>query len=156
MTHLLIGYGNTLRNDDGAGQRVAEMVAEWELANVRSHACVQLTPELAAEIALATTVIFVDAVAVEAESPATVEVQPLILEPEQRDQPVKWGHHGDPRSLLCLTYQLYHASPTAYWVLIPGINFEVGDELSPTTEAAIQVTLERIKQILGQVGEGLE
>ncbi len=156
MTHLIIGYGNTLRNDDGAGQRVAEIVAEWDWPEVRSLACVQLTPELAAEMATATTVIFVDAVAVEPQTTVAVDVQPLVMAADQWDQPIKWGHHGDPRSLLCLTYQLYQASPIAYWLLIPGINFELGEVFSETTKAGIQVALERIKQILTQRGDGLE
>ncbi len=41
---LVIGYGNTLRSDDGAGKRVAELVAEWQLLNVRSLLVHQLTP----------------------------------------------------------------------------------------------------------------
>jgi len=35
VDYLIIGYGNTLRGDDGAGPRVAEAVAGWGLPNVR-------------------------------------------------------------------------------------------------------------------------
>ncbi|HEY9173382.1 MAG TPA: hydrogenase maturation protease, partial [Verrucomicrobiae bacterium] len=48
---LVIGYGNTLRRDDGIGPKVAEAVAELNLPGVRSLACPQLTPELAEPIA---------------------------------------------------------------------------------------------------------
>ena len=33
---LVIGYGNTLRSDDGAGVRVAEAIAAWNLRGVTS------------------------------------------------------------------------------------------------------------------------
>ncbi|MGF1587982.1 MAG: hydrogenase maturation protease [Pleurocapsa sp.] len=62
MHYLVIGYGNTLRSDDGAGQSAANQIAAWGLPNVRSLAVHQLTPELAEDIANADTVIFVDAV----------------------------------------------------------------------------------------------
>jgi len=58
---LLIGYGNTLRSDDGAGQKIANIVSEWNLPQWRSLSVHQLTPELALDIAQADLVIFVDA-----------------------------------------------------------------------------------------------
>jgi len=152
MTHLVIGYGNSLRNDDGAGQVVAEMVASWELPDVRSLSLTQLTPELAADIATAETVIFVDAVVVESDAPARVEIQ--VLEPQVAQ--IHWGHHGDPRSLLALTHHLYQATPTAYWVLVAGTNFDLGEEFSATIKAGIQIAVERIKQILNEGVERLE
>lgn len=35
QTILVIGYGNDLRSDDAVGQRVAQMIAVWNLSNVR-------------------------------------------------------------------------------------------------------------------------
>jgi hydrogenase maturation protease len=61
MKTLVIGYGNTLRGDDGVGSLVAEQVATWSLPDVRSHSIHQLTPELAAEIAQAEQIFFIDA-----------------------------------------------------------------------------------------------
>jgi Ni,Fe-hydrogenase maturation factor len=59
---LVIGYGNTLRRDDGVGVRVAEAVAaDPRFAHVRVLAVHQLTPELALDIGSASLVIFVDA-----------------------------------------------------------------------------------------------
>ncbi len=40
---LVIGYGNTLRSDDGVGQRVATLVEEWELPYIRSYANCQIS-----------------------------------------------------------------------------------------------------------------
>ena len=58
---LVIGYGNTLRGDDGIGPAVAEAVAALGLPGVRVIVAHQLTPELAADLADAQLVVFVDA-----------------------------------------------------------------------------------------------
>lgn len=58
---LVIGYGNELRGDDGVGPKVAEAVEAWKLAGVSVLALRQLTPELAADLAVVRRVIFVDA-----------------------------------------------------------------------------------------------
>ena len=42
---LVIGYGNTLRGDDGVGPRVAVAVEDLQLPGVRTLVCQLLTPE---------------------------------------------------------------------------------------------------------------
>ncbi|MGK7874547.1 MAG: hydrogenase maturation protease [Xenococcaceae cyanobacterium] len=143
---VVIGYGNTLRSDDGAGQLVADEVAKWELPNVRSLRVHQLTPELASDIANASTVIFVDAVAPESKTLSEVEIQ--RLEPD--DTGVGLGHTGNPRSLLSLTQAVYGNVPPAYWILIPAVNFDFGEQLSPMTENAAIAALAIIKRLINQ------
>jgi Ni,Fe-hydrogenase maturation factor len=58
---LVIGYGNDLRGDDGAGPRVAELVRGWRLPGLTAIAVRQLTPELAEPLASAEFALFVDA-----------------------------------------------------------------------------------------------
>jgi len=59
---LVIGYGNTLRRDDGVGVRAAEMMAaDSRFADVEVLTVYQLTPELSLDIATASLVVFVDA-----------------------------------------------------------------------------------------------
>lgn len=139
---VVIGYGNTLRSDDGAGQQVATLVQQWDLPQVRSYPVHQLTPELAAEIATAQMAIFVDAYS----ESSTVQVHPLTDEVVATTN--RLGHTSNPRSLLNLAKTLYGAAPAAWWVLIPAINFDFGEQLSPTTEAGIAVALEKIKQLI--------
>ena len=57
MAFLIIGYGNTLRGDDGAGRRVVEALADTlpPGAAVSLH---QLTPEWAETISHVDHVIF--------------------------------------------------------------------------------------------------
>lgn len=58
---LIIGYGNTLRQDDGVGYRMAETIDRWDLPGVISRSVHQLTPDLAAELASVQRAIFIDA-----------------------------------------------------------------------------------------------
>lgn len=139
---LVIGYGNDLRSDDAVGQRVAQTIAARNLANVRSLCVHQLTPELAAFLANAELAIFVDACFTN----VCEDVQVQAIEPTYSTAIA--GHTSDPRSLLALTQALYEHAPIAWWVRIPGVNFELGDRLSPTAERGIQVALEQINHLI--------
>jgi Ni,Fe-hydrogenase maturation factor len=57
---LVIGIGNPLRGDDGVGRWLAQRAGRW-LAPAQLRTVQQLTPELAADIALASRVLFIDA-----------------------------------------------------------------------------------------------
>lgn len=131
---LIIGYGNTLRSDDGAGQKVAE--AFLEHPQIRAIAVHQLTPELVEELRQAKTVYFVDAAPVE-----KVAIQPI----KSQDNEATFGHFIDPQSLLGLTKQLYDYSPQAFWVLIPAQNFDLGETFSPVTKAAISEAIQLLE-----------
>src|ERR1017187_9377874 len=58
---LVVGYGNSLRRDDGVGLRVAEAIEALQLPGVRTLTCQLLTPEYADPMARVRRVIFVDA-----------------------------------------------------------------------------------------------
>lgn len=139
--YLVIGYGNTLRGDDGAGYQVAETVETWNFDRVRSLAVHQLTPDLAEPISHATVVIFVDAAA----NPlANVQVE--VLEPDSGNSIMT--HAATPRSLLALSQTLYHACPIAYQFLIPAFDFSFGDVLSPATQTQTSFALAKIKELI--------
>ena len=87
---LVIGYGNTLRSDDGVGAKVAAAVAELALPGVVALVLHQLTPELAETISEARAVVFVDA-AVD----AATEVQVRQLEPAEGAQLMAPLPNGD-------------------------------------------------------------
>ena len=152
MTEILvIGYGNTLRSDDGAGQRVAELVAEWKLPNVRSLPVHQLTPELAETISQAELVIFVDVYPATSEQGLQVhqlyDYPPPLERGEFESQGLNIGHTGDPRSLLALSKFVYNNVPPAWWILIPAVNFEFGEDFSSQTSQGITDALAQIQQI---------
>jgi hydrogenase maturation protease len=141
-SYLIIGYGNTIRGDDGVGYQIAEAVAQWNLNHVRSLAVHQLTPDLAEAIAQAKTVIFVDAVA------TLSEVKIEQLRPNYAASFT--GHYADPRSMLALTRALYKVLPTAYRILIPAVNFSFGETLSPVTQKNVELALAKIKKLIYQ------
>ena len=78
---LVIGYGNTLRRDDGVGPHVAEAIAALALPGVEALVCPLLTPELAEAIARARRVVFVDAMVT---APPGTGVAPVLHELRSR------------------------------------------------------------------------
>ena len=128
---LVIGYGNTLRGDDAAGIRAAELIKKRrpEIECVCMH---QLMPELAEQIAVSDIVIFIDA-DVNASQPNVRLVVPGV----EADQPRT--HFISPESLLRLSQQLYQHMPLkAYVIGIPASQFEFSEELSESTKKAVE------------------
>lgn len=58
---VIIGYGNTLRGEDGFGVEVIEKLQNYNLADTKLISAFQLTPELCLELLEAQEIIFVDA-----------------------------------------------------------------------------------------------
>jgi hydrogenase maturation protease len=136
MKTLVIGYGNGLRGDDAVGPRAAEQVEGWDLPGVTSLAVHQLTPELAAAIAEAEAVWFIDACI---EGPGRVE--PVVpSEPDSR-----LDHLWSPGVLLYLAKSLYGAEPPAYHLLIPAVEFGYGVDLSAIARDGLADGLETLK-----------
>ena len=138
---LIIAYGNSLRQDDGAGFLVAEQLENLLLARqlkVERRVTHQLTPELAAEIARkeVTVVVFVDACLADPETRRPqVQVEPLAV--SSAAPPL--GHHLEPVVLLLYAHRLYNHQPPAWQVTVPGVAFEHGETLSPMTQAALTI-----------------
>jgi len=139
---LVIGYGNPLRNDDGAGHHVATAVADWNMSDVEVLAVQQLTPELVEPLAKARLAIFVDACA--AGPGDKLKVTPL----EPAESVAVFGHTGNPQELLALTEAVYGHHPPAWSVLIPGRNFATGEDLSSLASNGIKETLNLIAALL--------
>jgi len=130
MKHpLIIGYGNTLREDDGVGVRAAALVGEL-LPGAEVVETLQLTPELVCKIAEASVVIFLDA-AVD-QLPGSVVSRELATEPA-----AAWSHHLSPSQLLGLTEQLMGVVPPA--LLVSGGVERLGwsEHLSPRAETTL-------------------
>ncbi|WP_107668868.1 hydrogenase maturation protease [Cyanothece sp. BG0011] len=141
---LIIGYGNTLRGDDGVGYKIAEMIKQWDYNNLTSLAVHQLTPDLAEIIAQADTILFIDAIPIKDINTANLQIKTI----NTNNKTNNLAHHNNPEQLLSLTQAIYQKSPTAYWLLVPAINFNFSEELSPITQKYVNLTLEKIKDIL--------
>lgn len=139
---LLIGYGNTLRRDDGVGWQIASQLApELDPEQVHIIQVHQLMPEIAANIAESDAVIFVDA-SIEGEpgSLRVLDLSPSASLPE--------AHALGPADLLTVSQNLYERRPPAYLLTITGQDFELGEGLSDLVQAAIPEALERIRSLL--------
>ena len=147
---LVIGYGNALRGDDGAGLRAAQLIGARRAADqrgvaLRALAVHQLLPELVDDIARAAHVVFIDAYAAsEAGSEAGSEAAPLRVDAVQAVQAVEVRveagtptHTASPAALLALCARLYARSPQAWVVGIPAYDFALGAEISPRTARRI-------------------
>jgi hydrogenase maturation protease len=140
MDALVIGYGNPLRGDDGAGPRVADAVAAWNRPGVRTITVHQLTPELADVIATARRVVFVDA------EVGTVRVGVNRL--EVCDSAYMFVHVGNPAWLMGLTRAVYGRCPPAWLVTVPGTAFGFGERLSETARLGIADAQRSIADLL--------
>ena len=137
---LVIGYGNTLRGDDGVGPRVAEAIGKLNLPGVRTLVCQQLSPEYADPVSRARTVIFVDA-AVDAPK----EVQLRKLEPGASSQLM--AHAADPRTLLALARDVFGHAPRAWWLTIPAVKLDFSEDLTPETQRGFAEAVEKIQAL---------
>lgn len=137
---LIIGYGNTLRGDDGVGPRVAEVVESLQLPNVRTLICQQLSPEHADPISRAETVIFVDAAV---DAPGEVHLRPL--EPGATSQLM--AHAANPPTMLALARDVFGHAPRAWWLTIPAAKLEFSETLSPEARCGMNEAVETIQSL---------
>ena len=137
---LVIGYGNTLRGDDGVGPKVAEAMEELGLPGVQVLVCHQLSPEHAEPISQARGVIFVDAAVDAAE-----RIQLRRLEPNE--SPQLMAHAADPRTMLALARDVFGHAPQAWWLTIPAKELGFGTGLSPEAEAGYRAAIRQIRQL---------
>ncbi|HEY9644389.1 MAG TPA: hydrogenase maturation protease [Coleofasciculaceae cyanobacterium] len=139
---LVVGYGSLLRSDDGVGQQVATEVMSWQAPHVQAIAVHQLTPELADRLAKTDVVIFVDAYPALAES--EVQVHPLTLS----NSVMTMGHWCEPSVLLTMTQVLYSHYPQAWWIGVPGVNFELGKTFSAIAKQGVENALQQIAHLI--------
>jgi len=138
---LVIGYGNTLRGDDAAGVRAAEILSTLhpDIVSVYLH---QLVPECAEQIAECDLVFFIDA-----QKDITQLNVRLVAPSTEADQPRT--HFISPESLLTLSQQLYqHLPAQSYIVGIPASQFEFSEELSASTKKNVDESVRMIDKII--------
>lgn len=139
---LVIGYGNTLRRDDGVGPRVAEAVGQMNLPGVHTLICQQLSPEHAEPVSRARTVVFVDAAV---DAPDAVRLRRL----EPCDTSQLMAHAADPRTMLALARDVFGRCPEAWWLTIPAVKLGFGEDLSPEARRGFKRALQEIQILAG-------
>lgn len=155
MTLLIIGYGNPLRRDDGAGLILAERLESLcrvQGLPVERLAVHQLLPELAPEIArpIVTTVIFIDTRVADPADPApALEFTPVEADPVSPGV----GHHLDPAALLLYADHLYGHRPPAWRLTIPGFDFDHGERFSSRTTGLLAEAMPVLTEIMKEIGK---
>ncbi len=139
---LVIGYGNELRGDDGVGRRLAEQVAAQGWEGVAALSTPQLTPDLAAEIAGRSLVVFADA-SNAIRDPAGVRV--VSLAPSAG---TARSHTCTPSALLALAAELYRSAPLAVMITISGERFTWNEELSQRARTNLAHALDTLERLL--------
>jgi len=140
---LIIGYGNSLRSDDGFGPLAARLVEERGIPGVEVIVAHQLNPELAPSLAEARFAVFVDAT--EGTTPGAITVAPVEL----RDiGPSGATHHFEPGTLLALAKFVYGQAPEAVLITAAARNFEHGSDISPEVREAARKVVQVVASLL--------
>ena len=120
MAALIIAIGNPMRHDDGVAHRV-------EIPrNVARRAVLQLTPEIAAEVAHYETVVFVDADV----SAKEVRIGPVDTAPSPGLLALLLAHVCRPAEIVAIARALFGFSGHAYTCHIPVSDLSEGEGLS--------------------------
>jgi len=137
---LVIGYGNTLRQDDSAGPRVAGKVAALKLRGVRTLAAPQLSPEHAHALAGARAVVFVDAAVGADEGVRLRRLAP-------GDSSHVTTHAAEPRTLLALAREVYGRAPQGWMLTIPAVQLGFGEEVSSVAGRGIAAATRKVAKL---------
>lgn len=146
---LVIGFGNTLRGDDGAGVRAAELIG-GRYDNVDVLSVRELTPDLSERIAQYHTVIFID---------ATRDATDLKVGRLESQQGQHWAHSDvhTPKDLLALCRQMHNRGPETCVVMqIPATNFSLNEKLSPETARAVNKCVEVYGRMFDPSSDGTQ
>lgn len=153
MSVLIIGIGNTLRGDDGAGIVAAQRLSACWRAQAFPHVlimCHQLTPELAEDLAAPNirAVLFVDAAVAIGEPiqpDMVVELAPgCTLRPLGRagndgsGGGARLAHHVGPAEVLGYVEGLYGRRVPAWLLCLPCVETPFGEDLSAPVYAALR------------------
>ncbi len=141
---LIIGYGNSLRDDDAIGVHAAHLLEEMYRDDpaVRVIGAHQLTPEMAEDIAEAKFVVFLDA----AVGARPGEIGKTSL--QARRGSAGFTHHCTPATLLLAAEQLYGEAPSAIGLTITGASFEVGKRLTPVVKRRLPELIAAVQEVV--------
>ncbi|MGC8560733.1 MAG: hydrogenase maturation protease [Phycisphaerae bacterium] len=133
---LMIGYGNSLRTDDGVGpavvQRLSHLLPSQYSGSVEVMSCLQLTPELSSYIASYRRVVFIDASV--AMSPGRIAISRIKSE----ELGAQLGHYFTPGMVLTMAAGVFGASPQAWTAAVGCQSTDIGDQLTPVVIAAVE------------------
>jgi hydrogenase maturation protease len=148
-TTVIIGFGNTLRSDDGAGVAAAEKLArDFPGANV--FTAQELHPELAEAVASSELAVFLDA----SVRTSTVCVTRVIPGSSMHGAE---GHALSPSGILALCSGLYgHTPEDALLIEIPAFECGFGETMSTHTLRMVDSCVRLVSDLLtGETTPGI-
>ena len=125
MCTYLIAIGNVLRRDDGAAHRALELLGG-------TRAVMQLTPEIASEIAMCDRVMFLD---------ASIDPGESRIERVSPHATGSFTHDLTPGAVVYLAEHLYGFRGEAFLCRIPGVDFGMGEGLSPEAQHNVEIAI---------------
>lgn len=149
--NLVIGYGNADRQDDGLAWQVLALLARNLGRDVSGEPgdefdpspgdpelrfVLQLTPEMAEDVAAFDRVCFVDA------HTGEIDEDVRFIEIQADFQTSPFTHHLTPHTLLLLAQKLYQARARGWLLSVRGYDFGFSRRLSPLTEALVPQAVE--------------
>ena len=155
---LVIGYGNTMRRDDGVGVRAAELLAhDPRVSDARILARYQLVPELALDIGGSSLVVFIDADM--RGLPGSIDIQPIEAgqpRPEADGAAGRgaFSHHVGPGELMALAAELSGSRPAAVAIGIGVADADAGEGLTPAVEASLPRVADVVADLVAQRRSG--
>lgn len=142
---LFIGYGNPDREDDGVAWHILRAIAlrlglpapasyedefpVYDKADFAFH--LQLTPEMAEDIASYDHVCFIDAHT--GDIPEAVR----LIRVDSEFQRSPFTHHLTPQSLISFCDTIYHRQPNTALLSVRGYHFHFSRELSDETKSLL-------------------
>ena len=138
---VIIGLGNSLRQDDGLGPAAVERLsARVTHPQVEFLAPTTLTPEIAADLWKARRVIFIDACATL--EPGTIERRSVICDPTAD---VSLVHFLSPEALLVWTAHVYGCVPPAEIWLMGAQEMGLAEQLSPQVAVRLDELVQAVE-----------
>jgi hydrogenase maturation protease len=155
---LIIGYGNPDREDDGVAWHIlCALTVKLGLPAPDSYEeefpqnekfdfsfYLQLTPEMAEDIAGYEYVCFVDA------HTGNIPEEVRLIDVESDFQRSPFTHHLTPQSLLSICESLYESKPEAILLSVRGYRFLFSRELSEETTSLVPQAVDLIWEWLGR------
>jgi hydrogenase maturation protease len=135
---LVIAIGNRLRADDGVAHRVADLLQVPSAKLRRVH---QLTPEIAADMQDAETVVFIDADP-RAEGPSLERIAGSV------ETAGFLSHSMTPETLVAMASRLYGFHGEAWICRLCARDFSPSTEISDEAAAQLEKAAQLVEQLL--------
>lgn len=142
---LVIGFGNTLRGDDGLGPAAAERLrSALPSDRVQVWSCHQLMPEMAEAVAAAGLAVFIDAAA---DTPPG-EISARDVKPAVDSSIILQTHGFSPSQLLGCAKYLFGRAPAGVVFSVGGADFSLREGLSPAVAQAVDGLVARVRDFV--------